>query len=409
MRIAHIGDIHIEAGRRLEECAAVLDVFIQECRRAQVDLIGMAGDLYHPHSTSTPATPAEELFAIEFLQRCAEIAPVIGVRGNHDVMGDVDVFNHLQARNPIWFAERPHAYKFRTFDVLCLPWFDKVHLLADLPATVDAQETTRRTIEAAQNLLIALKAQAATTKAEGRIPIGLGHLLVYGSEVSTGQRMMGITVELSPDDLRDVGCAYFGLSHVHKRQVWFDGTVAYAGSPMRHNFGEVEAKGFNLVEITVGNDGRHIRAVQVRNDFVELPAKKIELLEADWTDEELLTKLRQHGINDLFALNERDRVNGALVRFRYRIHPKDLGLVNEDAIERILVADGAAEVKIEAVLVHQARIRSEEIVVARNAWDKVLAYWTAKGITMDDAEKAELQFMLAAAEQRHSGMQEFPE
>lgn len=395
MKLSHIGDIHIDDGPRLDECAKVLDIFIEESHKAKVDLIGFAGDLYHAHSVGKPATIREELFAVDFFRRCAEIAPVVGVRGNHDAAGDVDVFNYIQGQNPIWFAERPHVYAFRDFDVLTIPWYDRSHLAASLPSDLSSEEVARRTNETARQMLVVKRAEAAVTHSQGRIPIGLGHLTVVGATLSNGQNqsLMGTTVAVSPYDLHEIGCAYFGCSHFHLRQVWFDGAVAYAGSPMRHSLGEPENKGFNLVEIEKDGDG-----YKVRNDFVELPARRIELYEIDFTTEENLAQLKEHGINVCTGLAVRERTQDAMVRFRYHIRPEDMHLVDEKAIEKVLQADGAFSVKIDPQLVHTARVRSEAIVTAESTWDKLMAFWQSKNMAIPDDVAERLKVKLAQIE-----------
>jgi DNA repair exonuclease SbcCD nuclease subunit len=390
MRIAQTGDWHIDETKGFDDLARVLDAFIVECRKAAVDAILIGGDMYHPRGVKR-STAREQLFVEDYLKRAAEIAPVIGCRGNHDVDGEVELFNNLAGNNPIWFAERPHTYTIRGADILCLPWFDKIHLAASLPAAdADAGETTRRTIAAAQQLLLVLQAQAALTKEAGRIPIGLGHLLVAGSETSTGQILLGETVEISPFDLSQIGCAYFGLSHIHKHQRWFDGRIAYPGSPTRHDCGEPEMKGFCLVDI---------EGERFRNDFVELPARGLTLLECDWASDEGRAKLKEHGIDpNTFALGAGDQIRGALVRLRYRIRAEDLHLVDEDLIEKIFKADGAIDVKVEADIQHEVRIRSQEITLARSVFEKVTAYWASKSIDVDEATRARVREKLASLE-----------
>jgi exonuclease SbcD len=411
-----LSDTHFEDGPRFAELISVLDVFINECRKSRVDLILHAGDLFHKKST-----PIERLQAAEFLTRAAEIAPIVIAKGNHDAPDDIEIFNYLETKYPVVAVQRPGLAQMprkvrrvdelstrpslvpapvtiahAEIDVHAVPWFDKAHLVASLPPTVDAEATTRMTIAAAGELLKVIQTQITASRQAGRIPVGVGHILVLGSEVSTGQTMVGVTVELSPHDLLDCGAAYFALGHVHKEQEWFDGRLAYSGSPIRQNFGETERKGFRLVEIESAKPGG-----PVRNDFVELPARRIELLEVDWTDPELLEKLANQGINDCFAIHEIDRVRDALVRFRYRIHPKDLKYVNEAAIEAILRADGAFAVKVEKVSVHETRVRSEVIAAMRqaSAFDKLVEFWRVSGITVSEATAESVRQKIGLIEQ----------
>lgn len=394
LRIAQTGDWHVDEPKGFQDLTCVLDAFVAECRKAQVGLVLMGGDCYHPRGVKR-STAAEQLFIENYLKQLAEIAPVIGCRGNHDVDGEVDLFNNIAGKNPIWFAETPHTFTLRGADILCLPWFDKIHLAASLPAAeADAGETTRRTIAAAEQLLVVMQVRASLTKTAGRIPIGLGHLLVAGSETSTGQILLGETVEISPFNLSEIGCAYFGLSHIHKHQRWFDGRIAYPGSPTRHDCGEPEPKGFCLVEIE-----DRVGDYFVRNDFVELPARGLTLLECDWASDEGRAKLKEYGVDpNYFALSVDDQIRGALVRFRYRIRAEDLHLVDEELIAKVFKADGAIDVKVEADIQHEVRVRSEQISTARSLFEKVEAYWASKSIDVDESTRARVRSKLASLE-----------
>jgi exonuclease SbcD len=390
IRLAHTSDLHIDERGRLEDVMAVLDAFLEQAEAAEVDLIVVAGDHFERRST-----PAERNVLAGFLQNASAIAPVACVKGNHDAEEDLAIFNRLEVVNSVQVFDRPTAApgsaatwivgRGRHVGILALPWFDKAHLVAGLDATVDADETRERTIAAARDLLTCLRAEASRLRSEGVVPILIGHLLVGGSEVSTGQTLIGTTVELAPADLADVGAAYVALGHVHMTQEWAGGRVAYSGSPHRCNFGEGrEAKGWRLV--TLSDEGEFLR-----NEFRELPARPMVLLEADWTDgtEEQLS--RQGGIDpNCFALMERDWVAGALVRFRYRIRAQDLHLVDEAVIRKVFEADGAADVQIEAVVEAQVRVRSEEIVRAQTLYEKLDAYLASKGMNVDTPTRARL-------------------
>lgn len=411
IRIAHLSDSHFDERGRLQDIIDVHRAFLGQAKEADVDLIVHAGDWFERRST-----PAERLAVADFLEEAMHVAPVFGVKGNHDAELDLSLFPRLDlGGDGVVILDRPtavpgtaktyrlgdHRYFGRLtgervagvkLGLLALPWFDKAHLVADLTATVDSERSRALTIAAAQDLLRGIGAEAARLRKEGTIPILVGHVLVAGSEVSTGQTLIGTTVELAPGDLYDVNAAYVALGHVHKTQGWFHGQVAYSGSPHRCNFGESEAKGWRLVTLT--DEGQF-----VSNEFVELPARRIVLLESDWASEEGARKLREVGIEPTcFALSHCDEVKKALVRFRYRIRPEDLHLVQDEVLERIFLADGAAEVKLEAIVAHEARARAPEIVETRTTAEKVDAYFRAKSIDVDEEQRGRLEHKLAELE-----------
>ncbi len=407
IRIAHTSDLHIDERGRLQDVVDVLRAFLRQAKEAAVDLIVIAGDFFERRST-----PAERMALANFLEEAMHIAPVFGVKGNHDAELDLTLFPRLDlggggvaimdrptavpgSAKAYWLGDhRPRGQRGGNvrLGLLALPWFDRAHLVAGLDATVGSERTRGLTIAAAQQLLVGLGAEAARLRSEGIIPILVAHVLVAGSEVSTGQTLIGTTVELAPGDLYDVNAAYVALGHVHKTQAWFDGQVAYSGSPHRCNFGEPEAKGWRLVTLT--DEGRF-----VSNEFMELPARRILLLGADWASEEGARFLRDVGIEpNCFALPERDHVRNALVRFRYHIRPEDLHLVQEELIARIFLADGAAEVKLEAIVAHEARARVPEIVESRSTAEKLEAYFRAKSIDVGEEQRGRLEHKLAELE-----------
>lgn len=383
LKLAHISDTHVCERLRPQDLERVLGAFLEDADACNVDLIVHAGDFFDRRST-----PEERLILAEFLQGCSHIAPVFGVRGNHDSPKDLDLFNELTADNYIRIFDRPTAPAYQwmphpKFAMIPLPWFDRAHLVSGLEATVDQEHTRLMTNEAAKELLIGLRASAAHARKDGRIPVVVSHAMVAGSEMSTGQVIQGTTVEFTPHDLLEIGAEYVALGHVHKAQAWFGGRVAYSGSPVRHNFGEPEQKGWRLV--TFDDEGKF-----VSNEFRPLPAREIVLLEADWRGGVL------PGVG--FDMGEVGNAKGALVRFRYTINAADLHLADEAIIRKVLEEAGAAEVKIEAVVEHQNRIRSEAIVTAQSTLDKVRAYLESKQETLSPEGMARLERNLETIE-----------
>lgn len=390
-RIAHLADLHCDERADLADWRRVLWVFIEQARAHQVDLILIPGDLFERKSS-----PAERNAMADFLLEAAErVAPIYIVPGNHDAEGDLEIYGRLDADSFVEILERPTvepgsasryvigqttvATPGERVAVLALPWFTKRHLAALCPAEAGTAETTEATIQAAQGLLAMIRAEADHCRQQGMIPLLVAHVQVAGSEVSTGQTLIGQTVELAPGALRDAGCEYVALGHIHKRQAWYDGRVAYSGSPRRCNFGEPEAKGWNLVTI---EGGRFAGC-----EFVELPARRVVLLEADWSE----------GVGTLRATS--GEVEGALVRFRCRVRPRDLHLVDSEQIERDLRRLGAATAKCEIVVEHETRARCAGVAEAESVWEKLLAYWEAKGVELEPAQATRLEAKVAELEE----------
>ena len=384
IRIAHASDLHCSERHRLDDWKALHGVFVEQMEEAKVNLILLAGDLFHARST-----PAERNAMAEFLIAASRVAPVVIAKGNHDAAGDLDIFGRLGGDARVTVMDRPGVERIwpvygragaagSSTRVIALPWFDKAHLVAGLDATQDAQTTANATVDAARSLLTTLRAHASEARAAGDIPILVGHVMLGGSVVSTGQVLIGQGVELSPSDILDVGCEYAALGHIHKAQSWFAGRVAYSGSTWRQNFGEAEPKGWRLV--TFDDEGKFAGA-----EFMELPARNIVLIEADFTRNERIQY-------------EMENIPGSLVRVRYLVAAEKLHEVDEAHIREQLLSDGAHEVTLEAIVEHQARVRSELIVEAKDSWSKIEAWLTAKEIAIDEPTRERIRAKLSTIE-----------
>jgi len=67
-----------------------------------------------------------------------------------------------------------------------------------------------------------------------------------------------------------------------------------------------------------------------------------------------------------------------------------LHTVDEDMLRRFLLDHGAAEVKLEAVVQHETRVRSESIGSSKSIADKLQAYFDAKGMSITPEQQARL-------------------
>lgn len=383
-RIAHLADSHLDVSNRLADNVACHDAFLLEAKAFNADLIVHAGDLFERAST-----PAERNALCDFLRRAADIAPVVGVKGNHDADGDLAIFNALDTTHTVRFMDYPTVAPGSALivskarggfaAVLALPWFDKAHLAASLPADTPHDQIAAGIIDGTRVMLAALRAEATRCKAQGLPVVLVAHVQVAGSRLSTGQTLVGQTVELAPGELQDVGADYVALGHIHRSQGW--GRVWYAGSTQRNNFGEPESKGCILA--TIEDEG------PLSTQFRELPARKVMLHEMDFT---------APGV-DIGALMAGDwkvaLVEGALVRLRYKIRPEDLHLVDEAKITAAFRAAGAYEVVCEKQLLHQERARCPEVIAAATVYDKLCAFWNAKGIDVPDVQHDRLRAKLA--------------
>ncbi len=384
MKILHLADLHLDARGDLADSLRVLEVSLEIAKAEEVDLIAVAGDFFERRSS-----PAERTALASWLQEAAGVAEVVGCRGNHDAPEDLAIFNHLATYYPVHIIEgatvQPgSALSIETHSgrvgVLALSWVDKAHVAAALPADTEARKLSETTTGLLRGLLDCLRAEATRVRSLGAIPLLVGHVMVGGSVVSTGQMLIGQGVELAPSDLLDIGCEYVALGHIHREQSWHDGRVAYAGSPSRCNFGEREAKGCRLV--TIGDDGRFVESL-----FVELPARPIVLVEGGIDGGEIV-----------FRGDWDQDVSNAAVRIRIHCPADVVHLVDEALLTRQYLDLGAHEVAVEVIVEHETRTRAPEISTAKTTAEKLDTWLGASGTVLPPGARERLGAKLAALE-----------
>ena len=387
-RVAVIADSQFDGESRFDEAVRLHDWIAQDLAGRGVDLILHAGDVFERRST-----PEEREAVAEWVTRCAELAPVVVVRGNHDEEGELAILRRLRTRNPVVVEEAAGVHMAAGVAVACLAWPRRAELLARLrdAGAASAREATEQAAAGAlRTVLLGLGEQLAR---HGGPRVLLAHAMVRGSRVSTGQPLVGCDFELGLEDLALAGADFVALGHVHRAQDWtWNGVpIVYPGSARRRDFGEVEEKSYVLLEVNqevcgcsygwkrgacsmCGNRGA------VDWTRIPIPARSLLLLHDEWASGEWLCGLTGMG-------SEADAA-GAEVRLRYQVaaDQRDAArLAAADAATRLL-ALGAVSVKLEEQVRPVARARAPEVAAAPTLNGKVVAYWAAKG-TMPSAER----------------------
>lgn len=371
MRIAVLSDLHIKVDARWEEGRRVHRWIVDELRALRPDVIAIGGDLHDARTL-----PEERNEAAELLIPCAEIAEVVGVYGNHDVWGDLDLYSRLRGLHPITFygSFAVHPFAGRDGAAAVVPWFRE----APPPDVLRLQGDARREAEAAamRARLQALGAGLQTGR-RGGPGILLGHVSLREARLGVGQpEPRGRDFELGLDDLGHVGADCYALGHVHRSQEWMIGQspVFYPGSTTRRTYGEIERKYIALchLERAPGAPGW---AASI--EYVETPATPMQLVETAW-------ERRDDGsfafTVDLDAVL-RDAA-GADLRFRYRVAETERAAAAA-ACQALLAQARAVGAKLatpDEVLLPVVRARTPEIATATRIEDKLAIALGDKGI-----------------------------
>ncbi len=385
MKIAHCADPHFQNKPVLDDIVKCSDYFVDTCLAEDVDLILIAGDLFHEGvQLGSPAS----LAAIAFVKKCGDIAPTVVIRGtsSHDAENSIAVLNDIKAAYPIYATDRleqvaltqenhfralggaeyqPISSQLYRCFFTCLPSINKAGVMAAHAAGAGIADTSRETMDLMRDIFQAWGVINGQAREAGIPTILIGHGTVTGSQLSTGQTMVGRDLEFTTGDLQLANCDLYCLGHIHKSQFW--GNIFYSGDLTRLNHGETEAKGFYIHELPhTGNVGI--------SRFIQTPARAMR------------TK-RPEGLPGIEAVE--DVQQGELIRIVYDVAEADIGKVDEQAIIDAALAKGAADVKIEKNIIPTVRIRAEGISRETHLEGKLLKWadTTGTGITKEIGEK----------------------
>lgn len=381
-RIAVIADSHFDESSRFEECRRVHQWIAEDLRQRCVDLVLHAGDVYERRSTAT-----ERLAVAQWVREVAEVAPVVMVRGNHDALGDLPLLERLRTKHRVIVEEAARVHHIAGVAVAALAWPRKSELLARLPAASrEAGEQTAA--DALRAVLLGLGQQLA---AHDGPRVLLAHAMVRGSRVSTGQPLVGCDLEIGVEDLTLVSADAYALGHIHLPQSWGDemaehhpsapGPIFYPGSPRRTAYGEVEEKGYVLLDVE-GDDGT--RATVQR---IPTPCAPMLLVE---------------GIHDpdngviWIPLATSTELASAEIRLRYEVQRdhRDAARALAAMIRDGWLRAGAADVKVEERVVEVSTARAPEVATATSLGEKLVRMWSRRG---DEPSPERVERLLAIA------------
>lgn len=377
IRIAHSGDLHVTEGPRLEDARKTLSFIAADAAAKHVDLFLIGGDMAG-HASPHRATPSERLVLADFLQACAETAPVVVVRGNHDVADDLEIYARLSARHPIHVVNYPTALDVAGARVYCLPYPSKAWAMASGAMTGAITEQKIGVETNLRALLAAWRLDAEGHRAMGIPTIGLFHLNIGGSVVGGGEVLIGREVELAPHDLDEIGFDAGALSHIHKQQAMAT-NWSYAGSPFAQNHGEAtDPKSYSIIEVDPG-------AYDLT--LVPTPSRRLVTIRMEWGQDD--------GRWMLVADDVPHDLADADVRLIVQVSEDGVDSCPFEKFEADILGFGAHSVKLERRILPKTRVRSEAITRAVTIEEQLEAYFESLAIAPDEARRARVIEKLA--------------
>ena len=386
IRFIHLSDIHIGLlthgklnpstgyNTRLEDILGCLDHVLETAARESVDLILIAGDVFHKENP----LPAEE---IEFARRIGKAAGnggarVVMVLGNHDYSSSgigasaVEIFPALDIEG-VTIARKPGVIEVNTksglVQVACLPWAGRGALLSREEYKSLSSQELQAEIE--RRLIAIIHGLAEKTQPKDPAVL-LAHVAARGARLSgTETDTLSISDPVVPVTvLADRAFQYVALGHIHRFQDLNEGDappVVYSGSIERIDFTEEkEKKGFVLGEISESETGW-----KCIYQFRETPARRFITIDLGEIDEDR----RKLPIPDGISPGD---LEGAVVRVRYEVGGPGEGI---DERELRSAFGGAQTLKIERVFSKPKKtMRQTELSKTMSVLDALEKYVQSK-------------------------------
>jgi DNA repair protein SbcD/Mre11 len=260
VRILHTSDWHLgrlfHRASLLDEQALAMSRLVEVVQREGVELVLISGDLY---DRSVPPAGAVELFDRTLAQLHASGATVVAISGNHDSAVRVGFGDQLLGRVGVNLRGDPQRCgqavvvpasdggpDVRVYPVPYLDPLATAHLARrDTPEPAEAADLAadrtpgraRFTHHDAMAWAMA-RVRADLESAGTARSVVVAHTFLTGGEPSASER------ELTMGHVEQVGMSvfdgidYVALGHLHRRQAFDGGRVAYSGTPLRYSFSE---------------------------------------------------------------------------------------------------------------------------------------------------------------------------
>jgi len=269
--IIHAADIHIRNFMRYDEYSEQLEKFINECEKIASEYerdevrILIAGDIVNQKNTIS-----NELivFTSIFLRRLEQIAVVIVIAGNHDMV----VSNNTRTDTLTGLFQTANFEDCRYLDMM---------LGYKSGCVVDDNITWA--VYSIHEDYLKPNLETAIEENPDNIVIGLYHGTIVGAVLDNGTVM-----DSGLDDDAFSGCKAVMAGHIHKRQILSRGEVeiVYPGSLIQQSFGEtISQHGFAVWRIENGDLSYEF--IDLDNDY-SLYDMEIETIEDLKEDKEKL-------------------------------------------------------------------------------------------------------------------------
>ena len=257
--VIHCSDVHIRAKMRFEEYAEQLSKFVNRCQeiaskyeKDEVRIV-ISGDLFHQKNTITPELI---VFVSSFIRQLEQIAKVIVIAGNHDL-----IVNNTDKKDALTSIFETAAFSNS--------YFLDYELGFDSGFIVDDNITW--VVYSIYRDYMVPDVSAIKKEQPNNIMIGLFHGMINGCKLDNQT-----TADCGTNKEAFIDCKYVMAGDIHKRQeiVNSAGTrIVYPGSLIQQTFGEtVSGHGFAVWDLE--NDTLEFEDIPSEHQLINIRIEK---------------------------------------------------------------------------------------------------------------------------------------
>lgn len=244
MKILHTADWHI--GKQLHKVDLIEDHhlffnwLLEIIKEHNVDLLLISGDIYE---TSNPSNESLRLYH-DFLKRLIKTdTKVVITAGNHDSISQLEATKEVLELLDVRVIGRIGD----DYENVIIPFDEDKVVLAAVPFLRDREiriASEKESIKDKEDAIrrgLAAYFQGLSSYTKETYPdmfkIGMGHLYLQGVSTSDSERAIGNQSGVSVREFAGL-FDYLALGHIHKPQIFEDGSIQYSGSPICLSFSE---------------------------------------------------------------------------------------------------------------------------------------------------------------------------
>lgn len=389
MKILHFADLHYNE-KDHDEIERCVDFMIEEAALIGPDVILCSGDITDSQNLKLDSRSAKTI--CRQFSLLADIAPVAVIIGtpSHDGKS-AEILRYVRGKHNIHVSGKPEQLYLSGRRLVASPYVvdpsDIDAIITQIPAPTKQHiqglmssntgiENVDRAVSDGMASILSAFGLAAEYHSDFVPHIVNGHFQVGGAYISETQQLIGRDIEISTDQLGMANAHLVCLGHIHKRQCIKD-DIFYSGSIFHKDFGETDAKGFYVHDIS----RVELDDFFTSSKFIEVPATPKITIKHDFTKDD--GSLEE--IDMIMHQVSPEEIDGANIKVDFKVWQDQAGQINQAELERAFMAAGAEKVVVNLIRLPRETVRAALVLQITSLRGKVVEMAALRMETVDDA------------------------